>query len=172
MTEPGTIHEDLASAKKIIYDNCELKFAELKPEKESAAYGACTFTLNEFSIKFRIAKTTPTKTGQFVTIWKRNKSGSIEPFHILDSLDFIIISTRSGDHFGQFVFPKFVLLQQGIISGNGKEGKRGIRVYPPWDKPTNKQAVQTQQWQAKYFLEMTSENTTNLIHAKRLFKTY
>jgi hypothetical protein len=96
----------------------------------------------------------------------------IEPFHLLDNLDFIIISARSGDHFGQFVFPKFVLLQQGIISGNGKEGKRGIRVYPPWDKPASKQAVQTQQWQTKYFLEITSENTTNLTHAKRLFKTY
>ncbi|MEC0126550.1 MepB family protein [Paenibacillus pabuli] len=50
-------------------------------------------------------------------------------------------------YIGHFVFPKHVLLQRDIISDQGKGGKRAIRVYPPWDKPTSKQALNTQQWQ-------------------------
>lgn len=40
-------------------------------EAESAEYGACRFALEGHSIVFRVAKITPTKTGQFVTLWKR-----------------------------------------------------------------------------------------------------
>jgi len=36
------------------------------------------------------------------------------------------------------------LADKSIISKNGKLGKRGIRVYPPWDMVTNKQAEKTQ----------------------------
>jgi hypothetical protein len=38
-----------------------------------------------------------------------------------------------------------------IISTHLKEGKRGMRVYPPWDLPSSKQAKKTQQWQLPYF---------------------
>ncbi|RYE38879.1 MAG: MepB domain containing protein, partial [Sphingobacteriales bacterium] len=38
-----------------------------------------------------------------------------------------------------------------ILSGNGKNGKRGFRVYPPWDLTENSQARKTQQWQLEYF---------------------
>jgi hypothetical protein len=48
-----------------------------------------------------------------------------------------------------------VFHQQGILSDNIKEGKRAIRVYPPWDKAENKQAIKTQAWQLLYFLEVT-----------------
>ena len=58
--------------------------------------------------------------------------------------------TKSDSEIGQFVFPKEVLLKHNIISSKQKEGKRGFRVYPPWDTPTSKQAQKTQNWQLQY----------------------
>jgi hypothetical protein len=59
-------------------------------------------------------------------------------------------------------FLKSVLADKGIITKNGKEGKRGIRVYPPWDIATNKQAEKTQSWQTKYFLLLIKMVSTQL----------
>ncbi|HLO52782.1 MAG TPA: MepB family protein [Saprospiraceae bacterium] len=140
----------------------------MKQNIESKEYGACTFELNGKKIEQRISKITPTKTGQFVTIWKRNKEGITEPFDISDDFDFIIITSKSGDNFGQFIFPKSVLADKGIITRNGKIGKRGIRVYPPWDFATNKQALKTQSWQTKYFLTIKNDSSNDFDLAKKL----
>ncbi|MBK9224090.1 MAG: MepB family protein [Flavobacterium sp.] len=129
--------------KEIVYDKCGFELSNLKQNLESIEYGACSFELNGKTIQYRVSKITSTKTGQFVTIWKRNKDGITEPFSDLDDLDFIIITSKSNDNFGQFIFPKSVLADKGIITRNNKEGKRGIRVYPPWDIAINKQANST-----------------------------
>jgi hypothetical protein len=150
--------ENCLSIAKLIYNKCGFNFSELKLEKESAEYDACTFQLNGKSIIHRSAKITPTKIGQFVTIWKRNENRQTEPFHINDNFDLIIISSRNGDLFGQFIFPKSILLEKGIISNNEKQGKRGIRVYPIWDVTTSKQAQKTQLWQTKYFVEILEDS--------------
>lgn len=97
-----------------------------------------------------------------MTIWKRNKEGITEPFDISDDLDFIIITSKSGDNFGQFIFPKSVLADKGIITRNNKKGKRGIRVYPPWDIVKNKQAAKTQIWQAKYFITIKNDTSIDI----------
>ena len=164
-----SIHSDLNVVKELVYDKCGFDLSNLNQNIESSEYGACTFELNGKRVQQRISKITPTKTGQFVTIWKRNKNGITEPFDILDDIDFIIITSKSGDNFGQFIFPKSVLADNGIIKRNGKEGKRGIRVYPPWDIATNKQAEKTQSWQTKYFLTIKKENTTDLDLTIKLF---
>ena len=161
----------LHNAKILVYDKCGLDLGELTIEDESQEYGACTFRLNDLKIKFRISKITPTKTGQFVTIWKRNKEGVTQPFDLTDEIDFIVISSQNGDNFGQFIFPKSVLLDKGIMTGNTKEGKRGIRVFPPWDTVTNKQAEKTQLWQTKYFVRIDNSDKTNCNLAKQLFRT-
>lgn len=168
-TEPDNFQSQLYLAKTLVYDKCGFDFRELVLEDESQEYGACTFRLNGMNIKFRISKITPTKTGQFVAIWKRNKEGITQPFDMKDKIDFVIISSMYGDNFGQFVFPKSLLLNKGIMRGNGKEGKRGIRVYPPWDTATNQQAEKTKSWQIKYFLPMHKDNSTNLNLANKLF---
>ncbi len=147
---------DLQIIKKLVYDKLNFEIKNLEIHSEGVEYGACRFEINGLKIEHRVSKITPTKTGQFVTIWKRNKQGITAPFDISDDIDFIIITAKSGDNIGQFVFPKAVLAEKGIISQNGKDGKRGIRVYPPWDKATNKQAEKTQNWQIKYFF--TPEN--------------
>jgi hypothetical protein len=163
------IYSDLKVVKELVYDKCGFDLTNLKQNLESAEYGACSFGLNQKNIQYRISKITPTKTGQFVTIWKRNKVGITEPFDILDDLDFIIITSKSGDNFGQFIFPKSVLADNGIITRNGKDGKRGIRVYPPWDIVKNKQAVKTQNWQTQYFVTIKNDNSTDLELTKKLF---
>ena len=129
-----------------------MAFSEWNLEPESAEYGACQYRLNDLRILFRVANITPTKIGQFVTIWKRNNKGPIQPYDATDPIDLFVIAVRMGENFGHFVFPKDVLRQRDIVSKNGKGGKRGIRVYPPWDIPTSKQAQKTQDWQLGYFI--------------------
>lgn len=168
LTLLNSIHCDLKIVKELVYDKCGFDFTNLTQNLESEEYGACTFVLNGMTIQYRASKVTPAKTGQFVTIWKRNDEGITQPFDIVDDLDFIIITSKSDNNFGQFVFPKLILADKGIISGNGKIGKRGIRVYPPWDMPLNKQAQKTQMWQTKYFLTIKSDGSTDLNLAKKL----
>ncbi|MCX5923915.1 MAG: MepB family protein [Candidatus Dependentiae bacterium] len=141
-----------------IYKSAGLMCDNIIIEPESKEYSACRFIINNKQAHFRVAKITPTKIGQFVTLWKRTASGPIAPYDESDSIDLWIISVYSGNHFGQFIFPKSVLLKQGILSKNGIGGKRAIRVYPPWDKAESKQATETQVWQLNYFLDLDPQN--------------
>jgi hypothetical protein len=161
---------DLKIAKESVYDLCGLQLTNLHVQHEGTVYGACSFNLNGKLIQHRVSKITPTKTGQFVTVWKRNKQGITAPFDYNDDIDFIIITSRSGDQLGQFIFPKSILLQEGILTQPTKEGKRGMRVYPPWDLPTNKQAKKTQDWQTNYFLAITTVSATELDRMSAFFK--
>ena len=160
---------ELKHAIKLVYDNCGFELMNLKVSAESSAYGACSFELNGKAVQHRVSKITPTKVGQFVTIWKRNQEGITAPFDILDNIDFLIISSRSGDNFGQFIFPKSILAEKELITLNGREGKRGVRVYPPWDITTNKQATNAQSWQTKYFVTIKNGCESDLTLIKKLF---
>lgn len=164
-----TIHNDLLLAKEHLYDKFGFECSLLEKAKESADYGAYSFTLNQKSILFRTAKITPTKIGQFVTLWKRIGAGVIQPFYFTDAIDLIVISVRKENRVGQFVFPKSVLCEKGIISTPNKEGKRAIRVYPPWDRALNNQAQKTQQWQLDYFLEIPVDKPIDRERAKMLY---
>jgi len=165
------LFEDLKIVKGLIYDRCGLHLTKLQNNPESVEYSACSYELNGKKIQHRASKITPTKVGQFVTIWKRNKEGITEPFDISDEFDFIVVTSANKDQFGQFIFSKSVLASKGIITSQGKAGKRGIRVYPPWDITTNEQARRTQAWQKQYFLDVNSN--TDLSIAQKLFsQTY
>ena len=61
------------------------------------------------------------------------------------------------------------MLEKNIFSLNGIGGKRGIRVYPPWDTPINSQAKKTQDWQLRYFLEIPSDKPVDCIRANKLY---
>jgi hypothetical protein len=161
--------EDLITAQSTLYTPCELNSTQPIAEAESDDYAAYTFELNGLSVKYRIAKITPTKIGQFVTLWKRIGNGPIQPFDSTDQIDLFVISTRDGDRFGQFIFPKSILQEKGIISTSHKEGKRAIRVYPPWDITISKQAQKTQLWQLIYFVEIAGGKP---IDFKRVHELY
>jgi hypothetical protein len=163
------IQNDLILAQKHIYDKCLFQYSAPIAEAESAEYGACKFSINGSKIIFRIAKITPTKIGQFVTIWKRNAEGITAPFDVSDDFDFIIIHTRKDEKWGQFVFSKAILLEKSVISEKNKGGKRGFRVYPPWDIVDNKQAEKTQKWQTPFFLEVIEQGKIDVKKAAILF---
>jgi hypothetical protein len=153
---------------ELVYEKCGFVLTNLMQNLEGKKYGASSFLLNNQIVEHRFSKITPTKSGQFVTIWKRNKEGITEPFDVSDNLDFIIITTRSGSDLGQFIFPKQVLASHGVISKDNKKGKRGLRVYPPWEIAPNKQALLTQSWQIKYFVNLLNDNSINLDLVKKL----
>jgi hypothetical protein len=164
------ITQELKEVQNRVYDSLGLQCSQPVMEPESSEYGACGFELNRLSVKFRVAKITPTKIGQFVTLWKRIEKGPIQPYDSSDSVDFFIINTRNGDQFGQFVFPKSVLCQQDVFSINSIGGKRAIRVYPPWDVAVNRQAQKTQKWQLEYFLEIPNNAGIDVTRAKLLYR--
>mgnify|MGYP003635188015 CR=1 FL=1 len=151
-----------------IYAKCALDISDFKLEPESKEYDACQFKLNGKHMINRNAKITPKKVGQFVTFWKRNGNGPIEPFKETDKIDFYTVNVRTENAFGQFVFPKSELIKKGIISTEKKEGKRAFRVYPKWDIAKNKQAERTQKWQLNYFYEIN--DSTDLIKVSELYK--
>lgn len=168
MDDEHILYADLLVAKELIYDKANFDITNLKLNPESKDYSACSFELNGLKIEYRASKITPTKTGQFVTIWKRNRSGITEPFDISDDIDFIVVASESDHSFGQFIFPKAILAEKGIIRVNGRYGKRGIRVYPPWSRTTSKQAAKSQCWQVEYFLEVRKDGPSDLDVAKKL----
>ena len=148
-------HPDLLAAEALAYAPIGLACSDVLPEAESADYAAHTLLLGSLRVCFRVAKITPTKVGQFVTLWKRVGRGPIQPFDLSDPIDVFVVSARSGPHFGQFVFPKAVLAARGVVAKNGVGGKRALRVYPLWDITTSRQAQATQAWQLAYFLDLS-----------------
>ncbi|MDZ5633612.1 MepB family protein [Janthinobacterium sp. GMG1] len=125
------------------------------PEAESADYGACRAELHGKRLVLRVAKTTPTKIGQFVTVWKRpHPDADIAPLDDADPFDVVIIAVADDDgaRHGFFVFPRSVLLERGVMSRASQGGKRALRVYPPWCAPESIQAQRTQRWQSACFV--------------------
>lgn len=161
------MNTNLEDLQNNIYKSCNFKITALRIDTESAEYDACQFTLNRKQIISRSSKITPKKVGQFVTFWKRaNAEAPIVPFDTDDNFDFFVVNIRTDNHFGQFVFPKAILIKKGIISTTTKEGKRAFRVYPSWDTPTSKQAEKTQKWQLYYFYDA---KTVDLEKVKSLY---
>ncbi|MGJ8734864.1 MAG: MepB family protein, partial [Cellulophaga sp.] len=79
------MNNQLSLIKTKIYDKCKLTITNFILEEESKEYDACRFLLSGRVIISRNSKITPKKLGQFVTFWKRSKSGPIEPFNAADN---------------------------------------------------------------------------------------
>lgn len=128
-----------------------LAWANVVPEPESADYCAHTLTLGERPAAFRVAKTTPTKLGQFVTLWQRSAQGPIRPYDMDDGVTLFAIQAGVGAGRGMFMFPASTLAHHGVVSIGGKGGKRAMRVYPPDVETTSAQARRTQKWQCEFW---------------------
>jgi hypothetical protein len=168
LTHSKEILSELELINKYVFQACGIEIKNIEAELESQEYLAHIFDLNNKKVKFRKAKITPTKTGQFVTIWKRNNNGITEPHNVLDPFEFYIIATREATRFGIFIFNKTILSENKILTNKNQEGKRGVRVYPPWSLTTNKQAIKTQSWQTKYFLEISDNKEIDINKLKKL----
>lgn len=170
MTNSSKIFSEVQLLNNSIFKVCGIELENVVTEKESQEYYANIFELNKQKVKFRMAKITPTKTGHFVAIWKRNENGITEPHNVDDEFEFYLIGARQAERFGVFIFDKTVLSENRILTSKKGEGKRGIRVYPNWSETENKQAQKTQNWQTKYFVEIVNENETELKKVKKLLK--
>ena len=138
------------------------KLTNITQDQECEEYSGFNFQINQLNLKFRKAKITPKKVGQFVTLWRRNSEKQTEPFNETDNFDFYIIVVEQEERFGFFLFPKNVLIERQILTSKQKEGKRGFRVYPNWTKTENKQAEKTQNWQTNYFINLTNNEQKNI----------
>ena len=161
--------DDLHVIEKRIFEASGFEYTPANFDAESADYRACSFSVEGRSIKYRLAKITPTKNGQFVTIWKRKPNGPIQPFDLSDEIDFVVVTVKTKSDLGLFIFPKEALIKHGIFSVRSKGGKRAIRVYPPWDEAESKQAEKTQKWQLEYFLDMPNNKSIDATRCKLLF---
>ncbi|MGL5351806.1 MAG: MepB family protein [Clostridium sp.] len=154
---------------EVLYKPNNLIIKNPKEEKQNSDYGAGVFKLNSISVRFRVAKITPTKIGQFVAFWEKDTRNKNSPFSYNQSPDLLVINTFADKKIGQFIFPKEILLKKGILKTDGQCGKMAMRVYPSWDTPLNKQAIATQKWQLDYFIDISD---TNKLYAKEILELY
>ncbi len=159
---------ELNQIQELLFKPCGLSILNLTKDIECEEYNGYNLKTTTTSIKYRKAKVTPKKNGQFVTLWKRNKNGITEPFTINDPFDFYLIVTKTDEELGCFIFPKKILAAQHILSAAEKEGKRGFRIYPAWDIPSSKQAEKTKLWQNKYFIHLALINSETVEKAKNI----
>ena len=110
------ISNKVMDAQNVLYRLCGFKVNDLMPENESEEYCAHFYSIKNKNIRFRIAKKTPTKTGQFVTLWKRMPNGIIGPYDKSDSVDLFVINLAHKNKIGQFIFPKSILIEKNIFS--------------------------------------------------------
>ncbi len=165
----GHLPHDLLNAIRNAYEPAGMNITTpARREAESSEYGACRLAIDGRAIVFRVAKTTPTKLGQFVTLWKR-PGVEIAPLDSDDGVAFVVVSVSDAAHHGQFVFAQKTLVEKGVMSRAGKGGKRAIRVYPPWSKPVVQEAIRTQKWQLQYFLPLLFDRNSDPPRVRKLF---
>ncbi|MDT1996237.1 MepB family protein [Carnobacterium divergens] len=153
----------------IFYRPNQFVVKNLAEEVQNREYAGGVFQLNQLSIRFRVAKITPTKIGQFVAFWEKDPLNKNQAFHEMESPDLLVVTTFLGERIGQFVFPKGVLIEQHILRTDSQKGKMAMRVYPSWDSPTSKQAQVTQKWQLDYFVEFTDNRDSFKVRLEALY---
>lgn len=163
-------YDYIVDIQKIMHEQIGMQLSNVQREPESQEYGAALSLLHEYFVRLRIAKITPTKTGQFVTLYKRIGNGPIMPFDQSDEIDFIIIFVIKNEQKGFFIFPKSVLIAQGVFSQHGIGGKRAIRVYAPFDVVESKQARATQAWQVRYFIMIQHDGLCDKVAVQKIVK--
>lgn len=147
-----------------------LKLSEIEQltlEAQNIEYEGMSFYLNNVQFRSRLAKLTSKKTGYFVVFWEKDAENKNQPYYFENSPEKLIVSIIDNNFRGQFVFPKTVLLKQGVLKGVNSKGKMGIRVYPSWTGNLNNSAKKTQQWQSAYFIDLSSD-----INLKKLNELY
>jgi hypothetical protein len=131
--------------------------AQFQEQPESEDYqGSWFYDVHApLSILFRKGKSTPTRSGFFLTLWKRPEPyADIMPFGIEDGFEFVVVVVKSPTGLGQFVFSADVLEGRDIFSRLRQGGKRAFRVYPPWVDVVTAQGKTTQKWQSRYYMEI------------------
>lgn len=152
-----TLPAQLIKAFEIGYFPFNLKPRNIILNNEGKDYSSLSFQIQDLKIEYREAKVTPKKLGYFVTLWKRNSMAKTEPYSFLESIDYYCFGIACNRNFGQFIFPRNILFENGILSSPTHKGKLGFRLYTPSLKLTSEHAKKTQIWQGRYFLNFKSK---------------
>ncbi|MGV3245155.1 MepB family protein [Staphylococcus sp. 11261D007BR] len=89
------------------------------------------------------------------------------PFDWDTTEDKLVINIIDNEKIGQFIFPKKILKDKGVIKSNKAEGKMAMRVYPSWVSNLNSTAKKTQRWQTEYFVDLS-----NSVNQEKLYYLY
>ena len=116
-------------------------------EEQNQAYEGLTFELNDET----------NKKGYFVVFWEKNRQNNNQPYAFESAPNQLIVLILDEEKQGVFLFPKKVLLEQGILRDETTKGKMAIRVYPTWENELNVSAQRTQKWQEAYFTDYTNK---------------
>lgn len=139
----------------------------LKKENQNKEYDGCTFSIQNYTFRSRLAKKTPKKKGYFVVFWKKGSENKNQAYSDDEMPDKLIITVIDKERKGQFIFPKTVLFKKGILRNENYNGKMAMRVYPSWETDLNNNAMKTQQWQKEYFIDMSEG-----MDAQQVFSLY
>lgn len=127
-------------------------------ELQNAEYEGFTAKIANLSIRSRKAKETPKKAGFFVVFWEKDDQGSNQAYSIDGHPDKLIIHISEEEYSGQFIFPKKLLQEKGVLKTDTSSGKMAMRVYPNWCKELNETAQKTKNWQVPYFIDFSAKN--------------
>lgn len=133
----------------------------------NSEYEGIDLSFNQQRYRSRLAKKTPKKNGYFLAIWEKDPAGNNKPYDYESFPDYLIINIIDGQQKGQFIFPKLVLKDKGILSAEDRQGeivqgKMAFRVYAPWNKDLNSAAKKSAKWQQAYFVEIAPGNSEQL----------
>ena len=144
----------LVTAERLLASAYGIIPRDLFQEPEAEEYCGWKFTVNDLACRFRQGKVTPTKNGQFVTLYDRSPTtNKIVPVGTVDvTPSLFMVQCVEKDHIGHFMFPSTALQTNKIAASNGTGGKLAFRVYPPWVDVESKQAAAAQKWQCQYFI--------------------
>lgn len=140
------------------------KAEDIKLEKQNTDYEGFLFNMNQIVYRSRLAKLTPKKKGYFVAFWEKDDNQKNQAFDFNESPEKLLISIIDGSKMGLFIFPKTILLEQGILKTDSQKGKMAIRIYPSWETDLNASATKTQKWQMPFFIDLTDGVNQEKLH--------
>src|SRR5699024_7708167 len=109
----------------MVSDDFNFSIRKFELEVWNYEYEAINININNNSFKSRLAKKKPKKAGYFVTLWLKNELEKNRPYNYDEMKDKLIINVLDGDNKGQFIFPKELLADKGVLrrSGERRVGK-------------------------------------------------
>ena len=127
----------------------------------SRDYYAHTACIQHRTFEIRLAKTTPTTSGNFCSFYPKNQDNHAAPYHASQELAGLIVWVVGAHHTSsQFIFSKADLVAQRILDSDMQKGKRAFRLWTPQDPTRTITAEKNKQQQIKHYVEGKDEQTT------------
>ncbi|ALS03365.1 MepB protein [Enterococcus silesiacus] len=149
--------ESLDYLLKILAEISQLSLEKLQVEEQNKEYEGVIFSVGKQTFRSRKAKQTPKKAGYFVVFWEKDDQNKNQPYDAITAPDKLVITVFDQEKKGQFIFPKEILIEKGILSHGKITGKMALRVYPDWIDELNPTAAATQRWQVPFFIDLTAK---------------